>query len=68
MGMLNGTRKQRAAELRKMVERGPSMFMGYEALTEAQFKYHYQLWVETWVLPELDNLIPELRQANQPKH
>ncbi len=62
------TRRLRARQLRERIERGPAFFDGKTLLTimnkdeRELFRRAYGVWVETWVLPELDNLIPELRK------
>lgn len=46
------TRAERAAQLRKVLENGPhSACVGYTT------------WLNAWVIPELVDLIPELRRA-----
>lgn len=56
------TRKQRAAELLAMLERGPSLrISGFAPLTVKEIQEGYKLWVETWVIPELKALVPELK-------
>jgi hypothetical protein len=66
--MSKPTRKQRAALLRERVARGPIFLRdrsdAAEGLTHGGHKPNdaYRVWVETWVLPELDTLIPELKK------
>lgn len=60
------TRAVRAAELLERLERGPSFgeptrngaprMMSADAATRA-----YRLWVASWILDELRDLVPELR-------
>lgn len=56
------TRKQRAAELQRMLTDGPHMAMPYEKLSQEEIKQHYDLWFNTWIKRELMELIPELRK------
>lgn len=59
------TRKQRAAELLERVRRGPALSdIGKSAehgraLAEAQ--RGYRIWADTWIIPGLVALIPELK-------
>jgi len=52
------TRKQSAIVLYKRVKYGPATIYdkGSEALV-----HDYKCWSETWILPELERLIPELK-------
>jgi hypothetical protein len=60
----------RAAEVMRQLRNGPgslaerSAFMPGGAAGEEARKHllaEYQLWVSTWILPELEDLVPELR-------
>lgn len=66
------TRKQRAAALQDTLTRGPSISLDSHKLNltpeqitalDAHIKERYSLWANTWVLPELVQLIPELKSA-----
>lgn len=52
-------RKIRAKKLLKLLEQGP-VFDGFE-----KFQENYQLWVRTWILGEVEDLIPELRKIKK---
>jgi len=61
------TRKARAERLLKQLSRGPSFlqadpFIPVHKELAAKLAYHYRLWVETWIIPEVEGLIPELRK------
>lgn len=66
MPKLYNTRKQRAAEVLNMLERGPAFdspfhFGGsHEIAKEASEMF--RLWCTTWIIPEIKDLIPELRE------
>ncbi len=59
------TRKQRAEELLKRLSTGPAFFNDSIGgpTTEESARKHYRLWAETWVIPLVKNLVPELRSA-----
>lgn len=72
MSRVNGTKKQRAAELLKRATNGPALDMTFSAaglsdeqkqVIEAELRERYRLWSQTWLLPELNQLVPELRAA-----
>lgn len=71
MPKVNGTRKQRAKELLATATRGPSISLTFVAadlsdeqkkVLEAEMAEGYRLWSQTWLLPELKRLVPELRE------
>jgi hypothetical protein len=65
-------RRARAAALRKLLLTGPSSlnapdnaFHPGDAKREevrAELWHGYQLWLNSWVIPELDDLVPELKK------
>lgn len=59
------TRAFRATRLRERIARGPAIDAApFTTLTERQVlevREKYLIWVNTWVLPDLDSLVPELR-------
>lgn len=72
MPRVTGTRKKRAAELLALAARGPDLGLsfieaglteGQEKLVLAELKKRYELWSKTWLLPELNDLVPELRKS-----
>ena len=52
------TRKQRALWLLELVEKGPAS-LELDGKVEPK---QYKLWVESWIIPELKRLIPELKE------
>lgn len=66
-----GTKKQRAAELLKRATRGPSLSLTFTSavgltdeqkkVIEAEMAKAYEIWSKSWLLPELNQLVPELR-------
>jgi len=69
MPKVDGTRKQRAAELLKRLENGPAFSSTFGALADKnaanEARDTYQLWAKTWVLGELRDLVPELRNQSK---
>lgn len=57
------TKKQRAAALLAMLERGPSFGAPGAGYTPQQAAELYRLWVDTWILSELKDLVPQLTDA-----
>ncbi len=53
------TRKQRAIELLERLRRGPAH------LEQSTPLESYQLWAESWIVPELKKLIPELKEKKR---
>lgn len=53
MPKVSNTRQQRADELLARIKRGPSSLGKMTRL--------YQIWVESWILDDLVDLIPELK-------
>lgn len=62
MPKTTGTRKQRAAELLRRVKDGPCI-TSYAFTPEIDeiWKRHYKLWADSWIVPALHELVPELR-------
>jgi hypothetical protein len=63
MPRVQNTRKQRAEVLRNRLLKGPSFSqftMTPEAIAEAGRQF--RLWSESWIIGELDDLVPELRK------
>lgn len=72
MPKVTGTKKQRAAELLATATRGPAISLTFSAaglsdeqkkVLEAELADGYRLWSQSWLLPELKRLVPELREA-----
>lgn len=69
---LSVTRATRAATLRKRVIEGPAFsymdFHHEDPLTPERAaeiaSFNYRLWANSWVLPDLDILVPELRKRD----
>lgn len=72
MPRVTGTRKLRAAELLDRATHGPDMGLTFSGaglsaeqkkVLEAELANRYRLWSQSWLLPELKRLVPELREA-----
>lgn len=59
MPKTSNTRKQRAKELLRQIETGPSSLRGEHGCDLES----YELWMTTWIRNELIDLIPELRRS-----
>lgn len=59
------TRAKAAQELLRMATNGPhfSPVAGNRALTPKEATESYRLWSESWILPLLRRLVPELREG-----
>ena len=56
------TRKQKALELLKILEVGPVLFTNNTcAPLSDDAKKQCQLWLRSWVIPAVKQLVPELR-------
>lgn len=68
MPKVSNTRKQRAAELLRRLADGPA-FRGPsfvdEVFTTAKATEQFRLWCRSWILPEVKQLVPELRGKSQ---
>jgi hypothetical protein len=60
------TRKVRAAKLLERIVRGPSFnpTIG-EPLTTEEAQRLYSVWMQSWILQDLKDLVPELREESQ---
>lgn len=61
------TRKHRANELMKLLEDGPSFsLIGKDgALSRAEADNAVRIWLRTWIVPHVRELVPELRPKVQ---
>jgi hypothetical protein len=67
MPKTSNTRKQRAAELLKKLTNGPAFDeTPGRPLSLDEIKSQYRIWSESWILDELKELVPELRERNNP--
>lgn len=62
------TRKDRASKLLDRLNRGPSWPMGtwpmgMTKLAQREASRIFRIWAETWIIPEVRALIPELSKA-----
>jgi hypothetical protein len=64
MPQVNDTRRLRARALVERLERGPSL---EKETSPKEWTRLYHIWVESWILPEIRNLVPELRKADTEK-
>lgn len=64
MPKCTNTRQQRAAQLLRRLETGPAFSSPFDGsnFTPETAKNKYKLWVDTWILDELVDLIPELKR------
>jgi hypothetical protein len=62
---VRNTRRQKALELLETVRQGPTFLKDVVPSEKAPFTTdpirNYALWVDTWVIPALNELIPELK-------
>lgn len=68
MPKVYGTRKLRARELLKRLKEGPCF--GHWNYNEQRDpskteKEHYQLWANSWIISEVEDLIPELAKLKK---
>ena len=65
----DGTRKYVATRLRGRIVEGPSLdSYPFTSLTDkqvAEVREKYLIWVHTWILDDLDRLVPELRDQSK---
>jgi len=65
MTKVHDTRAQRALELRQRLVIGRTFVSGLlNPVAEADAQRIYRIWSSTWVLPLLDELVPELRKRH----
>ena len=62
MPKIYNTKKQRAEELLKRLQQGPS-FVGYKnsELTQKEVERRVKIWLDSWITPEVIRLIPQLK-------
>lgn len=66
------TRKMRAAELMRLATGGPSTSWVFSELPDTKAMRHaeeyaaesYRIWSQTWLLPLLRELVPELKEPS----
>lgn len=72
MPRVTRTKKLRAAELLDRATRGPDMSLTFsraglsaeqKKVLEAELADRYRVWSQSWLLPELKGLVPQLREA-----
>lgn len=64
MPKVNNTRKQKAKELLERLERGPSTSFDIfkdKLPTDENINKSYRLWAQSWIIPAIKELIPELK-------
>lgn len=68
MPKIHDTRKEKAKELLRMATNGPSFSMGFPENSPERDQYlkmaqdDYRRWSQSWILPKLKELIPELKE------
>lgn len=66
MPKVTNTRRQRANQLLERLERGPSLSthrIGMSSAREAEAQV--KIWLRSWIVHEVIDLVPELRQRNR---
>jgi hypothetical protein len=61
MPKVTNTRKQRAAALLRTLETGPCLGFSGMKMSPDEARRDTQLWLRTWVIPEVKRLVPELK-------
>jgi len=62
MPKLSNTKKQRAEELLRKLNIGPYLnTLRCKELTKEEAERQVKIWLETWIIPEIEELIPELK-------
>lgn len=70
MDLTRRTRKSEAKELLRLLTQGPASYLPdypFGTLTAAQraeVKKSFHLWVDSWVLPRVQYLVPELQEKD----
>lgn len=63
MPKVRNTRRQRAVVLIERLIEGPATFdYPGQYLGQSEVFESYQRWVNSWILPEIRDLVPELRK------
>lgn len=64
MPKVTNTRRERAAKLLERLQRGPHFVdpIPDEPLTADLASRAYRCWAQSWILDDLQDLVPELRQ------
>ena len=66
MPKVTDTRKHKAAELMRLLENGPSLsIIGQDTMTAEEAEKGHKRWAESWVIPLVKKLVPELKDAKQ---
>jgi hypothetical protein len=62
---IHDTRKEKAATLLDRVTKGPSFSLGFpqspHVACTAEAQEAYRRWADTWILPLVKELVPELK-------
>ena len=62
MPKIYDTRKDKALALIRSVQQGPKLTnFDHHELTIEEFEQHYKMWSQSWIIPALIELIPELK-------
>lgn len=56
------TRKERAADLMQMLDRGPSLGFPTEVLSKPEAEARVRNWLRSWIIPNVKRLVPELKE------
>jgi len=64
MPKISNTRKERAAELYGRLLRGPTLSnIGADPFTPERATADVRRWLDSWITPEVLDLVPELKKA-----
>jgi len=58
-------RLDRTKQLLKRLAVGPSFWLKPSMTPDLVSRQIYQIWFDTWILPEISTLIPEFRQMTE---
>lgn len=69
MPRVHNLRRHRARELLELATRGPALdgpfVLGGNKKLQKEIQDLYRIWSESWLLPKLHDLVPELREQSQ---
>ena len=63
MPKVRGTKKQKARELLRDLEKGPDFGKPFEGeFTIEEATRQHKLWSESWIIPAVKELVPQLKE------
>ena len=67
MPKCTNTRKDKSTELMRLLNDGPSLGkIGQNTLTTEEAEDGYRIWAQSWVIPLVKKLVPELKEVGKP--